>query len=53
MDFLPTHEYGENQSTHYEEKHGFITGWSDKDGNLLQPDTLIYEDMEFDPVYIP
>ena len=53
MGFLPTYDYGEKQSSPQREANGFITGWSDKDGNLLQPDTLIYEDMEFDPVYIP
>lgn len=53
MGFLPTWDYGEKQSSPQREANGFITGWSDKNGVLLQPDTPIYEDMEFDPVYIP
>ena len=53
MGFLPTYDYGEKQSTPQREANGFITGWSDSDGNLLSPDTPIYQDMEFDPVYIP
>lgn len=53
MGFLPTYDYGEKQSTPQREANGFITGWSDSNGNLLSPDTPIYQDMEFDPVYIP
>ena len=54
MGFLPTHEYGENQSTHYEEKHGFITGWKDiESGQLLQAEEPINKDRDFRPVYAP
>lgn len=53
MGFLPTWDYGEKQSSPQREANGFITGWSDPAGNLLQPDEPIYEDREFDPVYIP
>ena len=54
MGFLPTHEYGENQSTHYEEKHGFITGWKDTEsGQLLQAEEPINKDRDFRPVYAP
>ena len=54
MGFLPTHEYGENQSTHYEEKHGFITGWKDTEsGQLLQAEEPINKDRDFRPIYGP
>ena len=51
MGFLPTSEYGEKQSNVQEEANGFIIGWADEDGNLLEADTPVYEDMEFTPVY--
>ena len=54
MGFLPTYDYGEKQSTAQRNANGFITGWQDtSSGELLQPETPIYEDREFDPVYIP
>ena len=54
MGFLPTYDYGEKQSSVQREANGFITGWQDTaDGSLLQPDTPVYGDREFDPVYIP
>ena len=54
MGFLPTYDYGEKQSSYQREANGFITGWQDAaTGELLSPDTPIYHDMEFDPVYIP
>ena len=54
MGFLPTFDYGEKQSSVQREANGFITGWQDPEtGELLDPDTVIYRDMEFDPVYIP
>ena len=54
MGFLPTYDYGEKQSTAQRNANGFITGWQDtSSGELLQPETPIYEDREFAPVYIP
>ena len=54
MGFLPTYDYGEKQATAQRNANGFITGWQDtSSGELLQPETPIYEDREFDPVYIP
>lgn len=54
MGFLPTYDYGEKQSSVQREANGFITGWQDPaTGELLDPDTVIRQDMEFDPVYIP
>ena len=52
MGFLPTEEYGEKQSSYQKEANGLIEGWKDTaDGELLQPDTVIREDHEYDPVY--
>ena len=54
MGFLPTYDYGEKQFTAQRNANGFITGWQDtSSGELLQPETPVYEDREFDPVYIP
>ena len=54
MGFLPTYDYGEKQSSAQRKANGFITGWQDaSSGELLQPETPIYEDRDFDPVYIP
>ena len=52
MGFLPTQEYGEKQSTAQSKANGLIVGWRDTgSGGLLQADTPIYEDRDFDPVY--
>ena len=52
MGFLPTQEYGEKQSTAQSKANGLIVGWRDTGtGGLLQADTPVYEDRDFDPVY--
>lgn len=52
MGFIPTAEYGEKQSDSQREGNGFIIGWQDpQNGELLQADTVITRDREFDPVY--
>lgn len=52
MGFLPTQEYGEKQSTAQSKANGLIAGWRDTgSGGLLQADTPVYEDRDFDPVY--
>lgn len=52
MGFLPTQEYGEKQSTAQSKANGLIVGWRDTgSGGLLQADTPVYEDRDFDPVY--
>ncbi len=52
MGFIPTAEYGEKQSSVQREGNGFITGWQDPaNGELLQADTIITQDREFNPVY--
>ena len=52
MGFLPTQEFGEKQSTAQSKANGLIVGWRDTGtGGLLQADTPVYEDRDFDPVY--
>lgn len=52
MGFVPTAEYGETQSSVQREGNGLITGWQDTEsGGLLQADTVISQDREYDPVY--
>ena len=54
MGFLPTYDYGEKQSSAERDARGFITGWQDTEtGELLQAETPIDRDCEFDPVYVP
>ena len=52
MGFVPTAEYGETQSSVQREGNGLITGWQDTEsGGLLQADTVISQDREYNPVY--
>ena len=42
----------EKQSTAQSKANGLIVGWRDTGtGGLLQADTPVYEDRDFDPVY--
>ena len=52
MGFLPTAEYGEKQNSAQRKANGTITGWIDSEnGEVLQDNTVIRENREFDPIY--
>ena len=52
MGFLPTAEYGEKQNSAQRKANGTITGWKDSEnGEVLQDNTVIGENREFDPIY--
>ena len=52
MGFLPIAEYGEKQNSAQRKANGTITGWKDSEnGEVLQDNTAIGENREFDPIY--
>ena len=51
MGFIPSSEYGENQSSSQIEKNGLIVGWKTIDGFDLKADTQIYQDFDLIPKY--